>query len=1159
MAENSSQSSPPKKRKWPKRCLWVFTILVALLWVINGPVARKAAHYGINYALANQGMTGDCTVKGTLAHGFTITDFDYIGSAGLQKIQVAKVDADYRLLRELIHGKIRSASISNAIIILDIDKFVSSENKEESQTKIKDTLKLIRRWLYQPEITLSEIELTLLKSENLLAHFTLGQLHHATNSNTYQLTHFQASDRSERSTPVQDVTLTWNDGSIDLTRLEVLPEIAINSAHFNWQNHLFGNANLQFLSATLDIDVDTTINAELTSGYLDAETIQQRFAIELPLDFKLNHIEATFHNWLAPMQNWEITCALDLPNISYQDYLAENTRLEFNQQNASYQLDLITNFKSAPISLKLDGKWLTPDADAWWESTDANYQLDCPRTADIQQLIPQLPQQIDLAETSIKLNGSTALKDLELQHLDAKLVLDKVKVGEKFLPQLKAKGNYLHKTHGEIICSFEQGDDSPVNAKASYSFEEDSYQIGLDIDESNPDWINAILKTFDLNVALQSPLKLDWQGTGRPNLEHAQHGSINIESLHVEAPNDLLFDLETQAEYHWPESLKLTTFKLREEDFLATAILEWDGSLLKIHQGSIHKSDKAIATLTAEIPYSPEITSLEKFLQQDTKWLLDLDIQPLRIQKINEWLQLHHIKQIADLTGTVALGLDLVGSPSSPDIKGYTKLENLRGIANEDLAPLHMLGEFASADQQLSFTGELLENTTQRAELHATIPFTPLEWAEQADDITAILQNTEVKGALKIHTLPLDRAARFVPQLKTIKGTLDGDAVISGNLTDPKVQLDTTIDIPIIVIEGDSFDDIKNIKIDLKANTDRQVEAKLNASVNGAQLESNATADLSDFKNPEFDVSLKASHAMVFRNDMVSIRANADLRLAGSLEDATLSGSIGIVESLFYKDIDLLPIGVPSSEVAAVKLPSLNSQIISNEFDIPEPFNSWKLDLGLRFEDPLLIRGNIAGGEIAGGVKASGTLATPKLDGAITANKVIARLPFSQLRIDKGQLEFSAKDGIIPNIDIQGSSTVSNYDVSIFLYGSASKPKATLTSFPPLPPQDILTLLATGVTASGLSNNTGAATLRAAQLFLIKLKQESGSARETAVIEKLIGLLQEFEFNIDQTDGFTGRQYSSARVKLTDRFYLSAQIDDKNQTRGLLLYVLRFR
>ena len=96
MAEDPSPKNKPK-RKWRRRMLWFVVITLSLLWSVNGPIARWGAHYGIDTALAGLGIQGDCKVKGTLTHGFTVSDFSYQGDAGIQDITFTEVSADYRL------------------------------------------------------------------------------------------------------------------------------------------------------------------------------------------------------------------------------------------------------------------------------------------------------------------------------------------------------------------------------------------------------------------------------------------------------------------------------------------------------------------------------------------------------------------------------------------------------------------------------------------------------------------------------------------------------------------------------------------------------------------------------------------------------------------------------------------------------------------------------------------------------------------------------------------------------------------------------------------------------------------------------------------------------------------------------------------------------
>ena len=244
-------------------------------------------------------------------------------------------------------------------------------------------------------------------------------------------------------------------------------------------------------------------------------------------------------------------------------------------------------------------------------------------------------------------------------------------------------------------------------------------------------------------------------------------------------------------------------------------------------------------------------------------------------------------------------------------------------------------------------------------------------------------------------------------------------------------------------------------------------------------------------------------YALAYRDDMVSVRANTDLRIRGTLKDAIISGKIGLVESLFYKDMELIPIGVPASEVAKVQLPALDAEKAANGLPVSEPFANWKLDITLATTDPVLIRGNVASGQISGSLKVGGTLSNPRPDGKLVAQNIKARLPFSILNVKRGVIQFTPDGGLDPTLSIRGKSTVGSYDVSVFVYGRASSPKTTLTSFPPLPESEIMALLGTGTTTSGLQDRD-VATFKAFQIFLMKLKKRAAKPGRKSAIQKFI-------------------------------------------------------
>src|SRR5215216_3467880 len=68
-----------------------------------------------------------------------------------------------------------------------------------------------------------------------------------------------------------------------------------------------------------------------------------------------------------------------------------------------------------------------------------------------------------------------------------------------------------------------------------------------------------------------------------------------------------------------------------------------------------------------------------------------------------------------------------------------------------------------------------------------------------------------------------------------------------------------------------------------------------------------------------------------------------------------------ITPSRFFKEIDILPIGLPGK-------PKPEPKSVPSEPDVslPPPLDKWKIDLGIktRENDPFLVRGNLANGQV---------------------------------------------------------------------------------------------------------------------------------------------------------------------------------------------------
>ena len=297
------------------------------------------------------------------------------------------------------------------------------------------------------------------------------------------------------------------------------------------------------------------------------------------------------------------------------------------------------------------------------------------------------------------------------------------------------------------------------------------------------------------------------------------------------------------------------------------------------------------------------------------------------------------------------------------------------------------------------------------------------------------------------------------------------------------------------------------------------------------------------------------------RDDSITVRADTDVKLAGPLNAADATGTIFITHSRFFKEIDILPIGLPGRPKPAPKSAPAETNI---SFPNP-PLRDWKFDIAIktRDDDPFLIRGNLANGAAALALRFAGTGLKPWLDGNIRIDKFNANLPFSTLSVTRGFVYFGEDAPFQPSLDIQAESQARDYLVGAYIYGTAASPQISLYSEPPLPHADIVSLLATGTTTAELGANAEVLASRAAMLAVKQLYQKmfkrSTPPPPTTAKTGNGNMLDRFQMELGSTDNRSGRQEIITRFKINDQLYLIGDAGVDGQFTGRLKYLIRFR
>ena len=196
-----------------------------------------------------------------------------------------------------------------------------------------------------------------------------------------------------------------------------------------------------------------------------------------------------------------------------------------------------------------------------------------------------------------------------------------------------------------------------------------------------------------------------------------------------------------------------------------------------------------------------------------------------------------------------------------------------------------------------------------------------------------------------------------------------------------------------------------------------------------------------------------------FRYAGISVTADESLRLSGTLQNSSLSGDVTVTR--FAQ--------IPSSDLTFALAQATQPSVIPV---VNSPLNNLHLDVRILSTPELTVQTALA--KLAGDVdlRLRGTAARPVLLGRINIAEGDIKLAGAKYHLERGDITFTDPVRIDPVLDIEASTRVRDYDITIGLHGTLERLNTTYRSDPPLSSEDIIALLAFGRTEQESATNT---------------------------------------------------------------------------------------
>ncbi len=294
------------------------------------------------------------------------------------------------------------------------------------------------------------------------------------------------------------------------------------------------------------------------------------------------------------------------------------------------------------------------------------------------------------------------------------------------------------------------------------------------------------------------------------------------------------------------------------------------------------------------------------------------------------------------------------------------------------------------------------------------------------------------------------------------------------------------------------------------------------AEAGGGTLLLSGTVSYAD-RPVRYDITARTDRVRIRYPEGMSWLAGGALRLTGTTDAGLLAGRVKVERVTLNEGLEIAGALVAAKE--GISGPSTRSPFLRNlQFDVealstPDARMEWP-GAELEAEANLRVRG---------------TWEHPILLGHIHILSGDLNFAGNRYRVARGDLNFANPFRLDPVLSVEASTTIQQYEITLNFNGPASKLSLAYRSDPPLPANDIVTLLALGKTSSEAEVRSGGTT-QGGGSGASALLSEAISSQLGGRLERLFGITR---LRVDPGLGGVGSagssQSAAARVTVEEQ------------------------
>jgi hypothetical protein len=855
--------------------------------------------------------------------------------------------------------------------------------------------------------------------------------------------------------------------------------------------------------------------------------------------------------WFADLRT---AMEFTLTGIRYRDYIVDSVNGSMNGSDDTLGLDGVT-LRRNQNELSIRGRYQLPEniGNASSQPVQLDIALNAPEIGDFWlanslnkisgplQMTGHIGRKQGIVDGQVSLSGSNLkMRDLVVQRVSAKSSI---------------ANNVIHLDE----CSATLNQTDFLDAKGTLGLQLPyDYKGKVAAHIANLAVLEPLLRAFGNQTQLAGSLQLDWDGKGqgatalRPSVSKSPPKPLDIPPW--KNSGNLKFVLEkgrygsmqgvhanVDASYS-PDGLDVPTISFTTDKMDFQAIARAKGGRLEIDKIQLDQGQAKFASGYVSIPFVwSNLGTNAAIIPPSGKVSATVQVENLDLKKLAENLGMK-----STVSGVLNASLDASGTVADLNTRFAVQAHDLRNAQWPKMEPASFELTAQVAQDRLTALGKLQQARIQPLEITANMPL----------DVPKIVRargfpdDTPVSAKARLPRSSVNFVRQFVPEIEQLDGELGMDVDVDGTIGRPVLSGAADFKVNVARFANPTIPALRTFDAHVVFAGDTLSLQRFSGELAGGSFTAGGRITFPKLTQPTLDLQFKAKSALVARNDTLTMRADADVRISGPLALANVTGNVALTDSHILKNIELIPIGLPGR-------PPPQPPAATPELSVTTPpLRDWKFDVAITTKNPVEIRGNLASGGATVNLKLTGTGLHPGLQGVVQLQNVEATLPFSRLDVSQGLLTFNPSASMNPSISIQGTSVIRDYTVRVYVYGTVESPQAIFSSEPPLAQEEIISLIATGATRQELSGTNvlagRAAMLLMQQLYRKIVKKGQPTTQSNTFFNRL-------DLDLGTVDPRTGQQQATVRFKIDDHLVLTGDVGVRGDFRGRLKYLIRFR